>query len=93
MVFERSTITYSRKDEDHNKEYYHNQGENYNRNGNSNENRYEQGFFGGKVANITLTGKNVSLLKTVDLNISEYAIKWQPEMSVHMEQDANSAMI
>ena len=93
MVFERST-TYSRKDEDHNKEYYQNQGDNYNKNGNSNENRYDQEFFEGKICkHITLTEKNVSLLKTVDLNISEYASKWQPEMNVHMEQDANSAMI
>ena len=50
-------------------------------------------FLEERFANITLTEKNVSLLKTVDLNISEYASKWQPEMSVHMEQDANSAMI
>ena len=92
MVFERST-TYSRKDENYNKEYYDNQGDNYNKN--------------GKIAVITGTNKafldeslqklrlrkNVSLLKTVDLSISEYASKWQPEMSVSMEQDANSAMI
>ena len=50
-------------------------------------------FLEERFANITLTEKNVSLLKTVDLNISEYASKWQTEMSVHMEQDANSAMI
>ena len=74
MVFERST-PYPRKDEDHNKEYYHNQGENYDRNGNSNENRYKQGFFGGKVCKHYAYGKNVSLLKTADLNISEYASK------------------
>ena len=65
MVFERST-TYSRKDEDCNKEYYHNQGENYNRNGKGNENRYEQGFLEERFANITLAGKNASLLKTVE---------------------------
>ena len=56
MVFERST-TYSRKDEDHNKEYYQNQGDNYNRNGNSNENRYDQEFFGGKICKHYAYGK------------------------------------
>ena len=57
MVFERST-TYSRKDEDHNKEYYQNQGDNYNRKGNSNENRYDQEFFGGKICKHYAYGKN-----------------------------------
>ena len=56
MVFERST-TYSRKDEDHNKEYYQNQGDNYNRNGNSNENRYHQEFSGEKICKDYAYGK------------------------------------